>query len=110
MLLDIPSLMLLDIPSLVVPEGHVSSNYDQSSIYTPGACNNVEHVTLSPSSTGAVLAPFVASPSRSVTQWPSLFTKLPKNAGVHSPCSFENVEIDGMMILPVEVIEAGVDY
>lgn len=42
--------------------------------------------------------------------WSSLFTKLPSNAGVHSPRVFDNVVHEGAMVHPSEVIQAGIDY
>lgn len=44
------------------------------------------------------------------TSWFCLFTKLPSNAGAYSPCNFETVEVDGVMIPPKEVNQVGKDF
>lgn len=51
-----------------------------------------------------------ASPPRVVPKWTLLFSMLPNNMGMHSPCSFDKVEVEGVMISPMEVLEAGVDF
>lgn len=82
-----------------------------------GACDNAEHNVPIPSRTHCGSAPIEShdvpeEPSHPcpVPKWTPLFSKLPKNAGVHSPRRFDKVEIEGVMIPPVEVIETGVDY
>lgn len=56
------------------------------------------------------IAPLEPSPLRSAPLWSSLFTKMPINDGLYSPICFDNVEIDGVIIPPKEVIEVGVDF
>lgn len=54
--------------------------------------------------------PALASPPNLPLIWSSLFTKMPSNAGVHTPRVFENVVLEGAMVPPSEVIQAGIDY
>jgi hypothetical protein len=42
--------------------------------------------------------------------WSSLFSSLPRNAGAYIPIEFELVEVDGVMIPPPCVLQAGVEF
>lgn len=83
----------------------------------PGVCVNADlNISLAcspvcgPSPVMNHVIPEKPSPSMAGPLWSSLFTKMPINAGVHSSRSFDNVEINGVMIPPNEVIETVVDY
>ena len=43
-------------------------------------------------------------------KWSSLFSRLPRNAGTYVPRVFENVEVDGVLVPPDEVLQAGIDH
>jgi hypothetical protein len=49
-------------------------------------------------------------PSQSTKSWSSLFTSLPRNAGVYVPIEFEMVEENGVMIPPPSVLQAGEEF
>lgn len=42
-------------------------------------------------------------------KWSSLFKSLPKNANNFSPTTFKTVEVDGVNVIPAEVIQEGVN-
>lgn len=98
----------------------VGSNIVGSGIELPcklGVCVNTEHdIALACSPVGGCspavnhVIPVEPSPPMAAPSWSSLFTKLPINAGVHTPRSFDNVEIKGIIIPPKEVIDDGVVY
>lgn len=91
-------------------DGHVSSISGQVCSCSPGALVNVDLKDPCLNYCGNALVPEEPSPAQSVPPWTWLFPKLAQDAGVHSPCLFEKVEIEGVMIPPAEVSEVGVDF
>jgi hypothetical protein len=64
-----------------------------------------------PLATSAGLVGCSAAPSSITSKpWSSLFTSLPRNAGVYEPVEFDIVEENGVMIPPPIVMQAGIDF
>jgi hypothetical protein len=84
-----------------VNPGHISLN--------PGGNMKSPNVALDP--IPVATSGVECSHSQSVPKsWSSLFTSMPRNAGVYEPVVFEIHEENGVKIHPPNVIQAGVDF